>query len=183
MAGNETFANEFEQFTLQDGITPQLTVTLSGGSGTGTGSEGAGKLTKDQMTVHIESDEELQGTPRVAVVCSDLSWIIEEDETKVSYDIDDYVGNRSGAFPSIPTETPTTQMPDSKRHPKAAATASYAYTCGDGSDDDNFEDDYAPDAENSLKRTGNNWEYTWQNPSGPARMLENESVDRGGVRT
>ena len=173
MAGNETFANEFEQFTLQDGITPQLTVTLSGGSGTGTGSEGAGKLTKDQMTVHIESDEELQGTPRVAVVCSDLSWIIEEDETKVSYDIDDYVGNRSGAFSSIPTETPTTQMPDSKRHPKAAATASYAYTCGDGSDVDNFEDDYAPDAENSLKRTGNNWEYTWQNPSGPARMLEN----------
>ena len=111
MAGNETFANEFEQFTLQDGITPQLTVTLSGGSGTGTGSEGAGKLTKDQMTVHIESDEELQGTPRVAVVCSDLSWIIEDGETKVSNDIDDYVGNRSGAFSSIPTEAPTPQMP------------------------------------------------------------------------
>ena len=82
MAGNETFANEFEQFTLQDGITPQLTVTLSGGSGTGTGNEGPGKLTKDQMTVHIESDEELQGTPRVAVVCSDISWIIEEDENE-----------------------------------------------------------------------------------------------------
>ena len=172
MAGNETFANEFEQFTLQDGITPQLTVTLSGGSGTGTGSEGAGKLTKDQMTVHIESDEELQGTPRVAVVCSDLSWIIEEDETKVSYDIDDYVGNRSGAFSSIPTETPTTQMPKATNTDAAGKT--YGYTCDYDADDDNFEDDYAPDPDNSLKRTGNNWEYTWQNPSGPARMLENE---------
>ena len=172
MAGNETFANEFEQFTLQDGITPQLTVTLSGGSGTGTGNEGPGKLTKDQMTVHIESDEELQGTPRVAVVCSDISWIIEEDETKVSYDIDDYVGNRSGAFSSIPTEAPTPQLP--KPTNTDAAGDTYGYTCDYDADDDNFEDDYAPDAENSLKRTGNNWEYTWQNPSGPARMLENK---------
>ena len=55
-----------------------------------------------------------------------------------------------------------------------AAGDTYGYTCDYDADDDNFEDDYAPDAENSLKRTGNNWEYTWQNPSGPARMLENK---------
>ena len=62
MAGNETFANEFDQFAVKDGITPRLTVTLSGGSGTGTGSESAEKLTKDRITVHVESDEMLQGS-------------------------------------------------------------------------------------------------------------------------
>ena len=62
MAGNETFANEFDQFAVKDGITPRLTVTLSGGSGTGTGSESAEKLTKDRITVHVESDELLQGS-------------------------------------------------------------------------------------------------------------------------
>ncbi len=74
MAGNETFANEFDQFAVKDGITPRLTVTLSGGSGTGTGSESAEKLTKDRITVHVESDELLQGSPRIIVACSGISW-------------------------------------------------------------------------------------------------------------
>ena len=35
MAGNETFGRELEAFDAKDGISPRLTVTLSGGSGTG----------------------------------------------------------------------------------------------------------------------------------------------------
>ncbi len=163
MAGNETFANEFDQFTLKDGITPQLTVTLSGGSGTGTGSESAEKLTKDRITVHVESDELLQGSPRIIVACSDISWKTESGDSTISHDIDDLVANRSGAFSDRPSEDLATTNPKGE---------TYEYTCGYDADDDNFDDNYQIDDVSSLNRSGTTWEFTWQNPSG-ARKLEN----------
>ena len=76
LAGNlltwqEEDAQEFE---VNDGILPVLTVTLSGGSGTGVGSESPSNLTNAAMDIAIESDEDINGSPNVSVVCSDIEW-------------------------------------------------------------------------------------------------------------
>lgn len=63
-AGNGT---AFGSANVADGIDPTLTVTLSGGSGTGTGAEGPDQLTKDEMIVTITSDEGLTAPPFVEV--------------------------------------------------------------------------------------------------------------------
>ena len=175
MAGNETFANEFDQFAVKDGITPRLTVTLSGGSGTGTGSESAEKLTKDRITVHVESDELLQGSPRIIVACSSISWNTKSGDSTISHDIDDLVANRSGAFSDRPSEDPAITMPKASNTDAAGKT--YEYTCGyDVLDDNNFDDDYAIDDVSSLNRSGTTWEFTWQNPSGAAQKLQDGSL-------
>lgn len=64
LAGNTKLADTEE---AKDGIAPKLTVTTSGGSGTGTGSEAADKLTKSKITVNVSSDENLSGSPKVSV--------------------------------------------------------------------------------------------------------------------
>ena len=75
MAGNETAGRrEVDAFDVKDGISPRMTVTLSGGSGSGTGDEDSTNLTKDKMVVHVASDEPLSGVPRISVVCSSLVW-------------------------------------------------------------------------------------------------------------
>ena len=159
-AGNETQGREVEAFEAQDGISPRLTVTLSGGSGTGTGNEGPSKLTKDRITIHVSSDEALQGSPEVAVVCSSLEWN-EDDAEK---DIDDYVANRNTASSSKPGEEPTQQDAEADKN------EAYDYTCG--YKDDKELQDYDPDeGSRALARPGENWEHTWQNPTGETQML------------
>ncbi len=151
MAGNETFGREVKEFEANDGISPKLTVSLSGGSGSGTGDEGPEKLTKDRITINISSDEDLQGSPEVAVVCSSLEWK-EDDATK---DIDDYVANRNTASNRKPGEPGMT-----------------SYTCG-YEDDSNNEMEYDPDeGSRALARPGDNWEHTWQNPTGTMQQLQ-----------
>ena len=49
LAGNSTNRRKFGFVQIKDGIAPQLTVTLSGGSGSGTGDEGPDRLTKDTI--------------------------------------------------------------------------------------------------------------------------------------
>ena len=78
-----------EAFEVQDGILPVFTLTLSGGSGTGVGSEGPSKLTNAAMDIAIASDEDINGAPTVAAVCSGIA--IGEDD-----DLGDYIGNRTG---------------------------------------------------------------------------------------
>ena len=154
-AGNQTLSNEFGDITVNDGITPQLSVSLSGGSGTGTGDEGPEKLTKNQITIQVESDEDLQGSPRIMVVCSSLSW----KEANLNNDIDDFVANRSGPSQDEPGETPTlTEKPDANTK---TGGEDYEYTCGYDADDDNFEDNFVPVKVASLNRPGNVWEFTW----------------------
>ena len=160
MAGNETFGRELDAFDANDGISPRLTVTLSGGSGTGTGNEGPEKLTKDRITVHVSSDEALQGSPEVAVVCSSLEW--HEDD--VEKDIDDYVANRNTASNRKPGETPTQQTAVADKN------EAYEYTCG--YKDEKVLLEYDPDdGSRALARPGDNWEHTWQNPTGDAQKL------------
>ena len=154
-AGNQTLSNEFGEITVNDGITPQLSVSLSGGSGTGTGDEGPEKLTKNQITIQVESDEDLQGSPRIMVVCSSLSW----EKDNVTNDIDDFVANRDGPSQDEPSdELDTTEPPTANTK---ASGDTYDYTCGYDADDDNFGDDFVPVKVASLNRPGNVWEFTW----------------------
>ena len=56
--------NGIKVVEVKDGILPVLTVTLSGGSGTGVGSESPSKLTNAAIDIAIESDEDINGSPR-----------------------------------------------------------------------------------------------------------------------
>ena len=173
-AGNMTQANEFSPdtknvLTLNDGITPNLSVSLSGGSGTGEGDEGPSKLTKNRMTITIESDEDLQVAPQIRVVCSELSWrehssdeaVAEDSPTASSHDIDDYIANRNRPSPSgsEPGETPGLTSPKTT---KTGATGTYLYTCGyDRDPKDEFDDEFIAVPYKALNRPGNVWEFTW----------------------
>ena len=64
LAGNSTDEGSKKS---SDDLSPVITVTRSGGSGTGTGTEAADALTKDKMTITVESDETLQGPPAITV--------------------------------------------------------------------------------------------------------------------
>ena len=94
LAGNLLTWQEVDAdaFAVNDGILPVFTVALSGGSGTGVGSEGPSKLTSGAMDIAIESDEDINGSPNVSVVCSNIQWPDGEDTKKLA----NYVGNRSG---------------------------------------------------------------------------------------
>jgi hypothetical protein len=65
LAGNST--TNASAPALGDGIRPNLTVTLSGGSGTGTGDEGPAQLTKQTMVIRVASDEPLSSAPTVTI--------------------------------------------------------------------------------------------------------------------
>jgi hypothetical protein len=64
LAGNSTDAGSA---VAADDLSPVLTVTRSGGTGTGTGSEDSGSLTKGDMVITVSSDENLGGSPLVTV--------------------------------------------------------------------------------------------------------------------
>ena len=153
MAGNITSGRELRRFEANDGISPQLTVTLSGGSGLGEGNEGPDQLTNGNITIHVASDEPIQGSPTVIVVCESLSWEETVRGRKIEYDVDDFIANRHGAFNGKPREDSGTQ-----------------YTCGYGSnDDDPFElTEYTTNA-----RPGENWETEWRNLRSGGASLEN----------
>ena len=179
MAGNETFGKEVKAFEANDGITPKLTVTLSGGSGSGAGDEGPAKLTKDKITVHVASDEALQSAPRIIVACSSLRWnedkdkTEEENEVDSKHDIEDFVARHDGTFDKKPEINPVTTKP--KTTNKKATGKTYEYTCGYDAvpaDGDDFGDNFVLTEVSSLSRPGENWEYTWQNQSGAELKLE-----------
>ena len=108
-AGNITSGRELRRFEANDGISPNLTVTLSGGSGSGEGAEGPGQLTNGLINIRVESDEPLQGAPRIVVVCEDLNWEETVRGRKIEYDVDDFIANRSGAFNGRPQEASGTR--------------------------------------------------------------------------
>ncbi len=132
-----------EAFEVQDGILPVFTLTLSGGSGTGVGSEGPSKLTNAAMDIAIASDEDINGAPQVAVVCSNIGWTEGEDEKGLN----DYTGNRTGySGDTEPVGSPR---------------------CGGGDKPDDVGRGSA-----SLSRPGDNWVYAWRNSSAPASQLQ-----------
>ena len=131
-----------KDFAVADGILPVFTLTLSGGSGTGVGSESPSKLTKAAMDFAISSDEDVNGSPKVSVICDDLEWTVGDDE----FGVDKYVSNRTGV-----DETDNRE----------------GLTCGG---DVEGTTDFLPSA--SLSRPGNNWVYAWRNASADARHLD-----------
>ena len=152
LANNSTNRRKLGALQIADGIAPRLTVTLSGGSGSGTGDEGPDRLTEDAIDVRITSDEPLQGAPRVIVACKSLSWI--ESENEVKRDIDDLIANRSGAFSTRPHEPADT-----------------SYSCGYDTDGDGFDDQFVLTEDIAHSRPGEVWEYTWQNATSATASL------------
>jgi hypothetical protein len=149
-AGNITSGRELRRFEANDGISPNLTITLSGGSGRNEGAEGPSRLTNGIINIRVESDEPLQGAPRILVVCESLAWEETVRGRKLEYDVDDFIANRQGAFNGRPREDSGTR-----------------YTCGDGDDDTSFQ--FQEMIGNA--RPGEVWEFEWSNArSGSSRL-------------
>ena len=155
LAGNEATGRRLEGFELNDGILPTFTITLSGGTGLNEDIDGQGSsdLTKGQMTISVESDEDIQGAPQFSVVCSNLTWGDAEDEN----DVAKFASNRKGAEPDLNSAGPNAEeraqvkCGDSDKGPRVVAVTS------------------------ALARPGNRWEYLWANLSGT------EAVPDGGL--
>ena len=163
LAGNSTNRRKLGAIRIKDGIAPKLTVTLSGGSGTGTGDESPSRLTNKTIDIRITSDEPLQGAPRIFVVCSELSWTEKLSDGDVARDIDDFIANRNGPFPRKPSEPPDT-----------------VYTCGYDDDGDGKDDAFKLTEYVAHSRPGDVWEYTWRNVTEyPWRISTREAFHDG----
>ncbi|MCY4474180.1 MAG: hypothetical protein OXC83_01950 [Chloroflexi bacterium] len=138
MAGNVLSWQEkdAEAFKLADGILPVLTLTLSGGSGTGIGREGPSELTDGAIDIAIASDEDLTGAPSVSVVCPNVTWKDGDDKER---GLSDFVNNRTGY-----TDASTGEM-------------DLGLLCGEAAEPNSFI------RSASLARPGNNWVYAWRN--------------------
>ena len=150
-AGNRLTGGDQQPFDVKDGISPKLTVTLSGGSGTGEGDEGPAKLTKNSITVTIATDEEINSTPSLAVVCSNIGWDSDTTDTNTENDkeLSDLVKMRSGGLSNS----------------SADFTSPTDYDCGTAQSDVSLQQ------VQSYSRPGLEWEYQWVNFSGN-KMLE-----------
>ena len=152
MAGNILSWQEkaAKAFKVKDGILPVFTLTLSGGSGTGIGSESPSKLTAAAMDISISSDEDINGAPSVAVVCSNIGWKTGSGDDEKSRALNDYVDNRTGYDENTSNESDTTgDLP----------------RCGGSDEPNNFNN------VSSLSRPGNNWVYAWRNIGADASHL------------
>ena len=151
---NRASTDRVTSFKVQDGIPPIFTLTLSNGSGTGSGNESASKLTnKDGIDIAIESDEDINGAPKVAIVCSNIVWTEDDKDGKsVTKKMKDFVNNRKG-YEAPPTLT------DGEKH------LTRGLRCGDAMTPNDFV------VSSSLSRPGNNWVYAWRNPPGENSKL------------
>ena len=143
LAGRVTRSDEQDEIEVNDGNLPIFTISLSDGSGLGEDAEGPTRLTNDTIKVSISSDEDIQGAPKVAVVCSNLSYPGEGDNDD-ERGLSDYVNGLSGATDG---QRPGTIKID---------TAS----CGSST--------FNVRPASSLSRRGNQWEYTWRQYDGNA---------------
>ena len=153
LAGRVTRSDEQDAVTVNDGNLPVFTVSLGEGSGLGEGAEGPDKLTKDTIKVSISSDEDIQGAPKVSVVCSNLSYP-GANTADGDRDVSDYVNGLSGAK--------STTSATSQGQIESGAM------CGSN--------EFALRQATSLSRRGNQWEYTWRQFGDPG---ENTRVPDG----
>ncbi len=139
-------ADRVTSFKVRDGILPVFTLALTNGSGTGSGDESASKLTNDAIDIAIESDEDINGAPKVAIVCSNIGWTEKDADGKiVDKKLKDFVDNRTGY--------------------DAPGTLETGLSCGGAALPDDFV------VSTSLSRPGNNWVYAWRNPSADKSKL------------
>ena len=154
-AGNRLTGGAQAAFETKDGITPVLTVTLSGGSGTGEGAEGPASLTKDAITATISADEEISSTPSLVVVCSNIAWDSDSDDEN-DKGLDDVSGQRSGALDNGSASFDPGADEDANLY---GAT----FSCGDES--------VNMQQLQSYSRPGLTWEYEWVDLTGNNRGL------------
>ncbi len=140
-AGNRLTGGDQQPFDVKDGITPKVTVTLSGGSGTGEGDEGPSKLTKNSITVTIATDEEINSTPSLAVVCSNIGWDSDDTDTENDKELSDLIKLRSGGIDKS----------------SADFTKPASYDCGTAQTGVELQQ------VQSYSRPGLEWEYQWVN--------------------
>ena len=155
-AGNRLTGGQQDAFDVKDGISPVLNVTLSGGSGTGEGDEGPSKLTKNAITVTIEADEEINSTPALVVVCSNIAWDSNDSDTEDDKGLSDLTEQRSGAIekPSATFDlVPATDDTPARNR----------YHCGD--------DEVLLQQLQSYTRPGLQWEFEWVNFTDEERKL------------
>ena len=148
-AGNRLTGGKQAPFEVNDGITPQLTVALSGGSGTGDGGEGPSSLTGNSIIITIGTDEEISATPSIAVVCSDIAWDSDSDG-ETDKGLSDLVGQRSGAL----TDSSAIFSPDLDMDEDPNLYGD-TYKCGT--------DEVKLQQVQSYSRPGLEWEFQWVN--------------------
>ena len=159
LAGNSTNRRKLGAVRVADGISPRITVTLSGGSGIGTGDEGSDRLTNASIDIDLVSDEPLQGAPRIVVVCEELRWVEVDSARRVEQAIDDFMANRRGPHPHTPGEPTGTN-----------------YTCGYDADGDGEDDPFELTEDYAQFRPVANWRSTWQNRQGETTRLHNGNL-------
>ncbi len=172
MAGNilgsaehllQTDGDRMTSIKVRDGIRPVFTLTLSGGSGTGNGAEGPTMLTREAIDIAIESDEDINGAPKVAVVCSNIKFNeeksdkdsdlkVDDDKMTVEYGLARYEANRDGYDADTDLEV--------------------NLDCGaaDAEDGTEFVES------SSLSRPGNNWVYAWRKPESDTSKLPDGGI-------
>ncbi len=148
-AGNRLTGGDQDPFEANDGISPVITVSLSGGSGSGEGDEGPAKLTRNSIIVTIGADEEINSTPSLVVVCSNIAYDSDDDDEN-DKELSDLVGSRSGA---LGNSSANFGSPES-------------YDCGDDYTDVNLQQ------AQSYSRPGLEWEYQWVNFSGTKALKD-----------
>ncbi len=178
LAGNESTDRRLEGIELSDGILPTFTVTLSGGTGLNEDIDGEGpsELTRDQMKISISANEAIQGAPQFSVVCSNLHWDGDMEDTSSGK----FASNRTGAFTS---EEIRDADPNEAKHTAGGSDPDNAQAvwtmCRDHEDDaveENAPATYFDVARtNAHRRAGNNWEYDWSDLSGD-QSLEDGTV-------
>ena len=180
LAGNEATDRRLDDVELNDGILPTFTIMLSGGSGLNEDidGEGSSELTRNQMTISIESNENIQGAPQFSVVCSSLTWGKLADENNVAK----FAENRMGAMTS---STFGEQAPNADEHGRPEknpdsddpkTTPDIRTTCEPEKADDSLTSRkfFQVATTSALARPGNRWEYLWANLSGDQMLQDGE---------
>ncbi len=149
-AGNRLTGGAQRPFVTKDGIAPELSVTMSGGSGTGEGDEGPSALTNDSIIVTIAADEEINSTPSLVVVCSNIAWDSDSDNEN-DKSLDDISAQRSGAL----TNGSASFIPGSDDDQNLYGSE---FSCGDEA--------IEMQQLQSYSRPGLTWEYEWVDLNG-----------------
>ena len=101
LAGNESTDRRLDGIEVNDGILPTFTISLSGGTGLNEDidGEGSSELTRSQMTISIESNEDIRGCAAVlSSVFQPLTWDARLSRLKTTSPSSHQ--KRSGAFTS-----------------------------------------------------------------------------------
>ena len=153
-AGNRMTALE-KAIEAKDGITPVLSVSLSGGTGTGEGSEGPSALTKGSITITIDADEEINSTPVFVVVCSNMKW-----GDDLSKRLSDLVDARNGSLANSNAEFANLN------------SDSNSFDCGYKDADGNALPPVNLQQVPSYSRPGLAWEQQWVNFDGAEALRD-----------